>query len=180
MLENDFFKEVQSFVFNLLKNNLSPKVVYHNYNHTHEVVQAVFEIAVAENIIEEELEVLLLAAWFHDTGYIEGIENHEDKSKSIAKQFLEEKNYPEDKLLKVFSLIDATGMPQKPSNKLEEIICDADLFHLGTENYIGKSNLLRSEWEQLCDKYLTDIEWLKSTEEFLSKHSYLPTMLLVN
>ena len=172
MLENDFFKEAQSFVFNLLKNNLSPKVVYHNYNHTYEVVQAVFEIAVAENIIEEELEVLLLAAWFHDTGYIEGIENHEDKSKSIAKQFLEEKNYPEDKLLKVFSLIDATGMPQKPSNKLEEIICDADLFHLGTENYIEKSNLLRSEWAQLCDKHLTDIEWLKSTEEFLSKHIY--------
>ena len=172
MLKNDFFKEVKSFVFKTYKNELPQAVVYHNYNHTLEVVKAVNEIAMAENIEGSDLEVLLLAAWFHDIGFIEGIENHEDKSKLIGKKYLKSKNYSKEKIAKVFSLIDATGMPQKPSNKLEEIICDADLYHLGDESFIQKSNLLRAEWELLCDRYVTDIEWLKENEKFLAKHKY--------
>ena len=63
-------------------------------------------------------------------------------------------------------------MPQNPTNKLEKIICDADLFHLGSENFIEKTTLLRSEWEQLCNKYLTDIEWLKENNNFFGEHKY--------
>jgi hypothetical protein len=63
-------------------------------------------------------------------------------------------------------------MPQKPTNKLEEIICDADLYHLGTESFVEKSNLLRSEWEMLCNKHLTDIEFLTTNETFLKSHKY--------
>lgn len=172
MLANNFLKEVESFVFNTYKNKLPQEVVYHNFNHTSEVVKAAYKIALAENIEEGDLEILLIAAWFHDIGFIEGIENHEDKSKVIAKKFLEDKKYSEEKLAQIFALIDATGMPQKPSSKLEEIICDADLFHLGEENFVQKSNLLRAEWELLCDRYVSDIEWLKENEKFLASHKY--------
>ena len=140
MLENDFFKEVNNFIFNLLKNELSPRVVYHNYNHTLKVVEAVNEIALAEKILEEELEVLLLAAWFHDTGFIKGAPNHEKESQKIAEKYLFEKELGEEKIAKVLSIIEATRMPQKPTSKLEKIICDADLFHLGTENFSENAN----------------------------------------
>jgi hypothetical protein len=63
-------------------------------------------------------------------------------------------------------------MPQTPKNKIEEIICDADLFHLGEENFKEKGNLLRTEWENLNRKSLTDIEWLKENAEFLGNHKY--------
>ncbi|UMB54833.1 DUF5706 domain-containing protein [Lutibacter sp. A64] len=172
MLENDFFKEVAVYVFNLSKSELSPEVIYHNYEHSQEVAKHAFEIGVAENLNEEDLELLLIAAWFHDTGFIYGFENHEDKSKEIAKKYLEEKGFSQDKIAKVKTLIEATRTPQKPKNLLEEIICDADLYHLGAESFNEKSNLLRSEWEQLCNEYLTDVEFLTRNEDFLKSHKY--------
>jgi predicted metal-dependent HD superfamily phosphohydrolase len=172
MLENDFFKNVKSFVFDLFKNNLPANVVYHNFEHTSNVVEAVKEIAIAENISEDDLELLLLAAWFHDTGFTEGYENHEEKSKLIAQKYLSDNGVSKTKIDKIFQLIDVTKMPQTPKNKIEEIICDADLFHLGEENFKEKGNLLRTEWENLNRKSLTDIEWLKENAEFLGNHKY--------
>ncbi|NOR28379.1 MAG: HD domain-containing protein [Lutibacter sp.] len=172
MLENDFFKEVNNFIFNLLKNELSPRVVYHNYNHTLKVVEAVNEIALAEKVSNEDLEILLLAAWFHDTGFTKGAPNHEKESQKIAQKYLFKKGLDEEKIAKVLSIIEATRMPQKPTSKLEKIICDADLFHLGTENFSENANLLRSEWEQFCDKHLTEIEWLKENNRFYGEHTY--------
>lgn len=172
MLENDFFKDVNSFVFNLLKNELSPRVVYHNYNHTLQVVEAVNEIALAEKVSEDELEIVLLAAWFHDTGFTKGAENHEKESQKIALQYLSEKGFDEEKIKKVLACIEATRMPQNPTSQLEKIICDADLCHLGTENFSENANLLRSEWEQFCDKHLTEIEWLKENNKFFGEHKY--------
>jgi len=172
MIESKFFKEVNSFVFDILKNKLSSKVVYHNYNHTLQVVKAANEIALAEKVKKSDLEIVLIAAWFHDTGYVEGYKNHEGESKKIAQDYLKNKGFSSEKIAKVSVLIDATKMPQKPTNKIEEIICDADLCHLGTEDYTKNADLLRSEWEQLCNKELTDIEWLKENNRFFGEHKY--------
>lgn len=172
MLENDFFKEVKSFVFDLFKNSLDSRLVYHNYNHTLQVVEASNEMALAEKVESHDLELLLIAAWFHDTGYTKGIENHENNSKDIAGEYLSEKNISNEKIEKVNELIDATKMPQKPSNLLEEIICDADLFHLGSENFKQTTNLWQLECEQFCEITKTELEWLKINEKFLSEHKY--------
>jgi predicted metal-dependent HD superfamily phosphohydrolase len=172
MVEKEFFKEVSEYIFGLFKNELPPQVVYHNYDHTLLVVKNVIEIGESENISIEDLELLQLAAWFHDTGFVNGFENHEEKSKKILNEFLVGKNFSSEKIEKIEKLIDATKIPQNPLNKLEEIICDADLYHIGTENFTEKTNLLRSEWEQLCNKYLSDVEFLKGNEKFLSEHKF--------
>jgi len=67
MVEKEFFKEVSEYIFGLFKNELPPQVVYHNYDHTLLVVKNVIEIGESENISIEDLELLQLAAWFHDT-----------------------------------------------------------------------------------------------------------------
>jgi len=172
MLENEILKEVKSYVFNLFKNSLSSQVVYHNFEHTSQVVEAAYEIALAEKVKKSDMELLLLAAWFHDTGFINGYENHEEKSKEVAKEFLYSKKYTEEKIKTICAIIGATKVPQKPTNKLEEIICDADLFHLGTEDFKEKSSLLRSEFEILCGKELTTIEWFNENDKFLANHKY--------
>jgi len=172
MLKNDFFKEVRSYVFNKFKNELPPEVVYHNFDHTIEVVNAAFEIGKAENISDKEMEALLLAAWFHDIGNIKGYENHEEESEKIAVHFLEEKNFKQDKIAVIEALIDATKMPQQPKNKLEEILCDADLVHLGKKDFKEKSELLKLEWELLGVKDLSQFDWCCENEQFLISHSF--------
>jgi HD superfamily phosphodiesterase len=172
MLHTKLFTEVRKFIFESFKKELSPQLVYHNFTHTEEVVNAAYEIGQAENISEKELEVLLLAAWFHDVGFIKSIENHEESSKEIATTYLKEINYPEALIDKVCKIIDVTKMPQNPTNLIEKIICDADLFHLGTENFRERSNLLRSEWESCNKKHYSDIEWIEQNEKFIGKHTF--------
>jgi len=172
MLNNDLFKEVKEHVFKLFKETLPKGAVYHNYNHTLQVVNAAHEIALAEKLSDNNLEILLLAAWFHDVGFTLSHENHEENSKKIAAEYLNKKEFSKETISKVQSVIDATKMPQEPTNQLDEIICDADLFHLGTIDFDNTSKLLRLEQEQLFGKKLTDTEWLKESEQFLSNHSY--------
>jgi predicted metal-dependent HD superfamily phosphohydrolase len=172
MIDNQFFLDVEEYVFNLYKNELSSKVVYHNFIHTKSVVDAVIEISEAEKVSKEDVDILKLGAWFHDIGFVLGSDNHEEKSKKIAEKYLVEKGLDKAVINKVKGLIEATKMPQKPTNFLEEILCDADLHHLGTKSFFDKSDLLRAEWELLCDKYYTDIEWLKIDDHFLAHHKF--------
>jgi predicted metal-dependent HD superfamily phosphohydrolase len=172
MSENNLLKNADDFVFDLFKKELSSKAIYHNYNHTLQVVKAVEEIAEAEGISKEDKELVLLAAWFHDSGYVKGKENHEEVSKSIAQEFLLKEDFSSTKIEQILHLIDATKMPQNPTNILEKIICDADLFHLGSEKFSEISCFVRLEWELFCGNILTDIEWLQSNVKFLSEHHF--------
>lgn len=172
MTEDKFFITLKEYVFDLFKNSLSQDAVYHNFNHTLQVVEASQEIAVAEKVSDADLEILLIAAWFHDTGYVKGYEKHEEESKKIAKEYLAEHGFTDDKIQRVSDVIDATVMPQTPKSILDKIICDADLFHLGMDNYSKKANLMRSEIEQLCGKSFTDLEWMQENDTFLTSHNY--------
>ena len=172
MLENSLFQELKLYIFNLYKNELPPQTVYHNFDHVLRVVEAANEIAEAEKISETDLEILLIAAWFHDTGFTISYKEHEEKSKEIATQYLTEKGINKLVIEKVCKAIDATKIDNEPQNKVEEILCDADLFHLGLEDFKSKNSLLRLEWEKLCDKSYSDMEWLQLNETFLNNHKF--------
>jgi len=160
------------YVFDLMKNKLNGNYVYHNYKHTEDVVEAAKKISGKLDLNDEDAEIVALAAWFHDVGFVEKNENHEDVSVELAKNFLKENNYSDEKTGKVVACINATRYPQSPKNILEEILCDADLFHLGTKDYADKSNLLRVEWEKTNNKQYSDLDWVKINIDFLTKHKY--------
>ncbi len=97
MLENNFFSDVKAFVFNLFKKELPLGAVYHNGNHTFRVAVAANEIGLSQNLTEDDLETVLLAAWFHDAGYIEGPENHEERSIVIVDNYMTGRNFHKEK-----------------------------------------------------------------------------------
>lgn len=165
-------QKASDYVFNLLREKLPSNLIYHNYNHTVEVVNAVMEIADGVGISKEDTETVLLAAWFHDTGFIEEYIGHEDVSKRIAEQWLKENFYPEDKIEIIKGCIEATRYPQKPNNLLEYIICDADLSGIASKKYFDNANFLRQEQEVVLNKKYTDVEWLQAEVDFLSHHKY--------
>ncbi len=66
----ELIDSTKTFVTYLFKEKLSKNYLYHNIIHTSEVVDTCLEIAEHSNLPEDEIEILLLAAWFHDTGYI--------------------------------------------------------------------------------------------------------------
>lgn len=66
----------------------------------------------------------------------------------------------------------ATQIPQKPTNLLEDIVCDADLFHLGTDRFSERNKLMRKEGEAFKGKKIDKDEWRRSTIRLLESHQY--------
>ena len=163
----DFVEKAESYVFHLFKDKLSPDYIYHNFNHTLRVVNNAKLIAREEKVGDEDLEIITLAAWFHDSGYIDGPEAHEHRSAAMAEDFLTENGYPNDKAAKVAQLIKATQLGVEPQTHLEKIIKDADCSHFAEPNYILLSELLREEWKITQKKVYSDLEWAMSNRKVL-------------
>jgi HD superfamily phosphodiesterase len=77
MKSNTIVKDAAEYVFNLFKDKLPGDYVYHNYNHTAETAKACKKLSKSYNLTSRDYEVLMLAAIFHDTGYITTYEIHE-------------------------------------------------------------------------------------------------------
>ena len=164
--------EVEAFVRGNLEKDLPKQFCYHDLTHTLEVVKAVEIIANGENLSMEDNEVVVLAAWFHDLGHAYECDCHEKKSAELAREFLSKRNYPAESISKVEGCIMATLMPQRPLNNLEAVLCDADLYHLSTEQFDQRAQLLRKEWEEVRGEKFKDGEWLDINIEFLEEHSF--------
>ncbi len=169
---SDLISKSSEFVSKIISEKLPKGMVYHNIDHTKEVVDAVEEIGKNSGLSSSEIELLVLAAWFHDVGICENYIDHEEISVQIAKKFFSENNYPPEKIDKIANLILVTKMPQNPKNLMEEIICDADILHMGKKGFNTRSQLLRTEREALQNKKISDLEWLKSNIEFIASNKF--------
>lgn len=177
---SDILKITDDFVLNLLKNDLDDKYVYHNYTHTRRVVKSTQEIINNSELDVKEQKALLLAAWLHDTGYIQGAENHEEESAKIAERFLKEQNESVEIIDQVKKLILATKFNDTPVGKLEEIIRDADASHFAKDYYNETSELLKKELELRGTNY-SNKEWRKENiKVFTEKHRYYSAYAIKN
>lgn len=163
--------KTKEYVAGFIGDNFTEKICYHNIDHTLEVVNSCEIIGGHCQISTEDLETVILAAWFHDTGYFLGCENHESASANIASKFLIEEDIERGIINKVVNCILSTKIPQSPKNILEKILCDADLFHLATEYYFDRSELLRLEFT-LHNQNITPEYWLSQSKNFFEDHEF--------
>jgi uncharacterized protein len=159
-------------VSSLFKEKQVPELTFHNIDHTRLVVQGVLDIGVQSGLTAEELETVSISAWFHDTGYFYRYAGHEDESIRLAQMYLKEQNLKEARIRQVSGCIAATKYPQNPQNLLEQVLCDADLYHLTMPGYPVLANKLRMEWSFFLNKIYTDAEWEQENCEMLKKHTY--------
>ncbi len=176
-MKKEIIAATEDYVRKLLK-KLPAYLTYHNLHHTVEVVDSVVKIADSCHLIDschltdDEKEILILAAWFHDTGFVETYKGHEKVSKQIATTFLKSQKYPGEKIKMVRRCIDATKINYQPTNLLENIIRDADLYHLATADYFKKLASLKKEWEYVYKTKITDQSWYTKNLDFLTAHRY--------
>ena len=165
------FTAVKQSILDRLKRELPATLSYHTVNHTIDVINAVSHLAKAEKINKKETLLLKTAALFHDTGFLEQYNCNEPFGCKLAAEVLPSLGYTDEDIKKIQKLIMATEIPQNPSNKLEEIICDADLDYLGRDDFPDISERLRNEL-RLHKQEFSDSEWLKFEIDFLEKHQY--------
>ncbi len=170
--ENTLLIDAEMYIEKLFNERLDSIFSYHNFEHTKNVVSGIEMLCKAEKIDEETTTILLLAGWFHDSGYVECCDNHEEQSVKIALEFLKSKNITVHIQEKVAELIMATTYNYEPKNQLEKIIKDADNVHLANENYLNTLEQLRVEWEQSIDKKYCNTDWFVLNIDFLKNHKY--------
>ena len=170
--DKSILQKSSDFVSEFFEANLPEWAVYHNLHHTKETVDGCLEIGKGSNLTEEDLEIICIAAWFHDIGYIYTAEGHEEKSAEISSKFLKSNDYLPQKINKVTECIIATKITNVPKNLLEFVLCDSDLISLGRPDYFEKNDLLKLEIEKRSGKKINDEQWLRRSIKFLSSHKY--------
>ncbi|MGG5209772.1 Pycsar system effector family protein [Chryseobacterium sp. MIQD13] len=165
--------KAKDYVEILFKDKLSSVYFYHNFIHTTYTVNKAEEIMRNTPVSKEDQEKVLLALWFHDTGYVECAQNHEEKGVAILTDFLKQESYPENYIEDVSKLILATKITYEPQNLLEKIVKDADCSHFASHDYNDISDALRKEWELTNVRCFSNDEWNAGNLEMLkNKHHY--------
>lgn len=168
----DILKISEDYVKNLFKDRLSSAYTYHNLEHTIQVVDKIKILAKEENISPEDTENLILAGWFHDLGYVDDADNHEEESRKIASDFLKQHQFSEERIAKIGELILATDKFYKPKNHLEEIIKDADMYHLASDDYFRICENLRQEIKEVHHQKFSKLQWAELNITFFAKHQF--------
>lgn len=157
----------------MLLRDLPATYSFHNLEHTKCVVRAAKVIGRASQLSEEQLDIVLIAAWFHDVGYVDCPYGHEKHSASIAEKMLTYWGADKHKASDVSRTIVATTMPQCPTDIMGMVLCDADLAHLASKDYEAKALKLWQEFNATHDVRLaSERSWLQQNIDFLKEHRY--------
>ena len=165
-------KKAEERVTALYETSLPSWARYHTLNHTREVVASCEEIGAGMNLTPEEMETVVLAAWFHDAGYVDGARNHEERSAGAARAFLQSEGLDERRIGEVIGCIRATKLPQRPTTLLQRVMCDSDIAYIGGDAFREHSDALRMEWELQAGIPFTEEEWLEKNIEFVKKFRF--------
>ncbi len=162
----------QAFILEELAWGLPGSRPYHSVEHTLDVHGAALRIAKNEGVEGEDLDVLLTAALFHDSGFLVMPDAHEQGSCLLARQHLPRFGYPPSQVERVCNLILSTRIPQNAHDPLSRILCDADLDYLGREDFFLVGDRLFREL--MVHGGVTDRRaWNLLQEAFLAGHHYL-------
>ena len=165
------YDSTKEYILKRLENGLSHDLYYHGLHHTLDVLQAAEMICEKEGISDHEMELLKVAVLFHDSGFLISSTDHEKIGCDFVREALPAKGYNSDEIEKICSLIMATKFPHLPTEKLQFIICDADLDYLGRDDFYTISDSLYKELIEF-NNIQTKQQWDRVQETFLQTHRY--------
>lgn len=166
------FEGAKKYALDRLERELPESLSYHSISHTRDdVARAAERLAIMEGLDEETILLLRTAAIFHDVGYIERPEDHEQSSILTAGEILPRFGYSPEQIQRIQAMIQATKLPQTPHNREEEVLADADLDTLGREDFFTLSLHLRKELANRGQNF-DEAQWYARQLEFLRSHHY--------
>ena len=164
--------QIKEFVENYYADNLNPNRLYHNLQHTQEVLGRVLEVAGHYKLDSKSLFIIQAAAWFNDIGYLEDPDNPGKRGSRIAERFLTEIQIDTDIIKSIKSCILSTRLPQTPKNFMEQVVCDANMYYLGLEDFDQRSKLIRKELILVTGRKISKEEWKHRNIELLQNHRF--------
>jgi predicted metal-dependent HD superfamily phosphohydrolase len=171
-MNDNIYKKVAQHVTGLFDDYPHPNLVYHNLDHTKNVVARVQEIAAHYQLNDNDTKTVYIAAWFHDTGHLfADIPTHEVKSIELMREFMQLHVSDEPLIESIAGCIMATRMPHEPKDLLQEILCDADTYHFGTKDFKKTNKQIKEEYT-LRNYTAALIDWERNTVDLLENHKF--------
>ncbi|WP_341227558.1 Pycsar system effector family protein [uncultured Arcticibacterium sp.] len=169
----EILDDIENYVSELIKTHADDHLIYHGLKHTQIVVSNAKFLAGYYTLNERDTFIVLASSWFHDTGYCNGSKvEHEKRGVDFTVHFLNKYEIEKETLEEISACIKATTLPQNPQNLLQEIICDADLFHFGTDDFEQFNESMKLETEHCSGEKIPNKKWKNSSIELLEKHSF--------
>lgn len=174
------FLQLKSTILELLHTGLDRRLTYHCPEHTEDVLQQAERIAIAEDIADPKLLLLIkIAALFHDTGFLHTYKGHEIESCRIMEGHMKDNNLTASDIDMIKGMIMATKVPQTPHNLPEMILCDADLDYLGRDDFKAISDTLKDEF-MVYGVIKNEHDWNEIQVSFFESHRYFTATSLQN
>ncbi len=172
-MKNMDIKEAEEYIEEIFKEKIPEEITYHNIIHTDYVVNQAKLIGEKSGLTDEEMNILMVSAWFHDSGFINSPDDHEDGSKKFAQEFLSSRNIDEEVINRVLRCIEATKIPQDPGDDIvAKVLCDADMSYLSENFFLERSLLLRKEWENTSGTKIKKKSHFRDTIELFEDHEF--------
>ncbi len=168
----NIYKKVEAHVTEIFEKQKNEQLIYHNFQHTKLVVSRTKEIAAHYELVESDMMVVYVAAWFHDTGYLLSEPRlHEEKSVELMKDFMQQFSIEDEILNTISECIMATRYFAEPVNLFQQIIRDADTYHFGTKDFKKINKQVYDEFA-LRNEAKSKPEWNRDTVAMLKRHKY--------
>ena len=162
--------QAEDFVKKYIHDHDNHHLLYHNLLHTQHIVSVTNKIAKHYALKDKEFFIVITAAWFLHSGYYKDMLHPEEASTKMAEGFLKNSGVDEEAIDSIKKCILATKIPQTPDTLLEEIVCDGNLFYIGTEKFSEYNRLKRKEFE--LRNNINKNDWRKNTIQFFETHQY--------
>ncbi|MEL6660108.1 MAG: Pycsar system effector family protein [Bacteroidota bacterium] len=135
--------QVEEYTSGILKEQLPPELVPYYFEYTKKVVELAKSIGSHEQLSDEDMEMVQIAAWFHDTGLRDTYANYEEKSVAIATEFLQAEKVLPEKIDKILACILAVRIGDTPEINIEYVLADArkiDVQEQSYKSYLSQEN----------------------------------------
>jgi predicted metal-dependent HD superfamily phosphohydrolase len=139
--------------FDRLRRELPHSLTYHAYAHSEDVFEETIRFAVIGGLHPREVELLAVAAAFHDAGFISTPKENEPLAAELAlSEMGTSGGYRSNECALVKQMILDTalkkaqdGLRQHATTPLSGYLLDADLSNLGRDDFFEKGELQRRE-----------------------------------
>ena len=163
-------KQAEAFVTKYMQKHDNPRLLFHNFQLTQNIVNVAGQIAKQYSLDEKDTFIVMATAWFLNIGYYKDILEPGEASVKMADEFLKKSGVEIETIESIKKCMLVTKATSAPETLIEKIMRDASTFYLGSENFPGYNKLHFKEAELLNADNKN--EWKKNTILLLESHQF--------
>ncbi|MCB0323943.1 MAG: HD domain-containing protein [Bdellovibrionales bacterium] len=166
---------VVAAILTRLDEEVPGRYTFHSASHSRDVLREAVYFAVHDRRTPREIELIAIAAAFHDAGFIQGPVGHEARgAEDAANAMRDYGGFTEEEIAQVRQMIldtqlldGARGPCQRASIELSGYLLDADLSNFGRDDFFTRLDAIIQE-QQTDEQQL-----VRSTRDLMRRHTWI-------